>query len=87
MFNLFKSKPILKDLIPDGHIDIHTHLLPGIDDGARTVEDRLRLTRALQGFGVTEIITTPHVIQHVWDNTPEKIVSIKKHDNTGTAKK
>jgi hypothetical protein len=31
MFNLFKSKPILKDLIPDGHIDIHSHLLPGID--------------------------------------------------------
>jgi tyrosine-protein phosphatase YwqE len=28
-------------------------------------------------IGVTEIITTPHVIQHVWDNTPEKIVSTK----------
>jgi protein-tyrosine phosphatase len=77
MLNLFKSKPILKDLIPDGHIDIHSHLLPGIDDGARTVEDSLRLTRALQGFGVTEIITTPHIMQHVWDNTPEQIVSTK----------
>jgi hypothetical protein len=34
MFNLFKSKA--QDLIPDGHIDIHSHLLPGIDDGARS---------------------------------------------------
>jgi protein-tyrosine phosphatase len=77
MLTLFKSKPLLKDLIPDGHIDIHSHLLPGIDDGARTFEDSLRLTRALQSFGVTEIITTPHIIQHVWNNTHEQIVSNK----------
>jgi hypothetical protein len=30
-----KNKPVLKDLIPEGHIDIHSHLLPGIDDGAK----------------------------------------------------
>jgi protein-tyrosine phosphatase len=77
MLTFFKSKPVLKDLIPDNHIDIHSHLLPGIDDGAKTFEDSLRLTRALQGFGVTEIITTPHIIQHVWDNTNEQINSIK----------
>lgn len=79
MFTLFKAKPILKDLIPDGHIDIHSHLLPGIDDGARTFEDSLRLTQALQSFGVTEIITTPHIIQHVWDNTHEQIISNKNN--------
>lgn len=79
MFTLFKSKPILKDLIPEGHIDIHSHLLPGIDDGARTFEDSLRLTQALQSFGVTEIITTPHIIQHVWDNTHEQIISNKNN--------
>ena len=77
MLTLFKSKPLLKDLIPDGHIDIHSHLLPGIDDGARTFEDSLRLTQALQALGVTEIITTPHIIQHVWDNTHEQIVTNK----------
>jgi protein-tyrosine phosphatase len=77
VFFFSKNKPALKDLIPAGHIDIHSHLLPGIDDGAKTFEDSLRLTRALQGFGVTEIITTPHIIQHVWDNTHEQIVSNK----------
>jgi tyrosine-protein phosphatase YwqE len=48
----------------EGHIDIHSHLLPGIDDGAKTFEDTLRLTRALQKIGVSEF-TTPHIIQHV----------------------
>jgi protein-tyrosine phosphatase len=72
-----KNKPVLKDLIPEGHIDIHSHLLPGIDDGAKNFADTLHLTRALQGFGVTEIITTPHIIQHVWDNTHERIVANK----------
>lgn len=78
MFTLFKSKPVLKDLIPDGHIDIHSHLLPGIDDGARTFEDTLRLTQALQGFGVSQFITTPHIIQYVWDNTHNQILSNKE---------
>lgn len=78
MFTLFKSKPILKDLIPDGHIDIHSHLLPGIDDGARAFEDTLRLTKALQGFGVSQFITTPHIIQYVWDNTHDQILSNKQ---------
>ncbi|MFV8342082.1 tyrosine-protein phosphatase [Flavobacterium sp. XS2P39] len=75
MFSFFKNKPVLKDLIPDHHIDIHSHLLPGIDDGARTFKDTLRLTQALQGHGVTQFITTPHIIQHVWDNTHEEIQS------------
>lgn len=68
-----KNKSVLKDLIPDNHIDIHSHLLAGIDDGAKNFEDTLRLTRALQSFGVTQFITTPHIIQHVWDNTHEQI--------------
>ncbi|CAM2821171.1 tyrosine-protein phosphatase [Flavobacterium frigoris] len=77
MFFFSKNKPVLKDLIPEGHIDIHSHLLPGIDDGARTFEDTLLLTQALQSFGVTQFITTPHIIQHIWENTHEIIVSKK----------
>ena len=77
MLTFFQSKPILKDLIPEHHIDIHSHLLPGIDDGAKTFEDTLRLTQALQGFGISQFITTPHIIQHVWDNTQEQILDKK----------
>ena len=71
-----KNKSVLKDLIPDNHVDIHSHLLPGIDDGARTFADSLRLTKALQSFGITQIITTPHIIQHVWDNSQEDIEAL-----------
>jgi len=77
MLSLFKSKPVLKDLIPDNYVDIHSHLLPGIDDGAKTFEDSLRLTKALQGFGTSQYITTPHIIQHFWENTPEIIKNVE----------
>lgn len=87
MLTFFKSKPVLKDLIPDHHVDIHSHLLPGIDDGARTFKDTLRLTQALQGFGISQLITTPHIIEHVWDNSPdlintkktETVIELRKH--------
>lgn len=75
MLHFFKSKPILKDLIPDNHIDIHSHLLPGIDDGAKSFEHTLKLAKALQSFGVSEFITTPHIIEHIWDNTAEGITA------------
>ncbi|MGM8362779.1 tyrosine-protein phosphatase [Flavobacterium sp. ARAG 55.4] len=77
MFTLFKSKPVLKDLIPDNHVDIHSHLLPGIDDGAKTFEDSLRLIRALESFGIRQFVTTPHIIQHIWENTREQILATK----------
>ena len=77
MFTFFKTKPLLKDLIPENHIDIHSHLLPGIDDGAKTFEDTLRLTKALQKIGISEFITTPHIIQYIWDNTKEQISESK----------
>lgn len=73
MISFFKSKPLLKDLIPSNYIDIHSHLLPGIDDGAQTFEDSLRLTKALQNFGVSQFITTPHIIHHFWENNSQNI--------------
>lgn len=73
MLSFFKSKSVLKDLIPDNHVDIHSHLLPGIDDGAKNFGDTLQLTKSLQDFGVSQFITTPHIIEHIWDNNAEKI--------------
>jgi protein-tyrosine phosphatase len=79
LFFFFKNKPVLKDLIPDNHVDIHSHLMPGIDDGARTFKQTLSLVQALQGFGVSQFVTTPHTMHHVWDNTKENILSLKKN--------
>ena len=43
--------------------------MPGLDDGAKTFEDTLRLTKALMDIGISQLITTPHSIQHIWDNS------------------
>lgn len=78
VFFFSKNKSILRDLIPDNHVDIHSHLLPGIDDGARTIEDTLTLIRGLQRIGFSQFITTPHIIQHVWENKREDIIAKKE---------
>lgn len=70
-----KNKTILKDLIPQGCKDIHSHLMFGIDDGAQTAEDSLFLIKSLINIGFEDFITTPHTFSGFWDNTSEKIVA------------
>lgn len=75
MFTFFKSKPVLKDLFDGSFVDIHSHLLPGIDDGAKTLEKSVELTKSFQELGISQIITTPHISHFIWNNTPEIIES------------
>lgn len=42
-------------------IDLHTHILPGLDDGAASLEESLELARTLAGRGVTAVAGTPHI--------------------------
>ena len=58
IFKLFKSKPTLKELIPEGFIDIHSHILPGIDDGAENIEQSIELILKMKGLGFAKIIGT-----------------------------
>ena len=74
MIHFFKKeKPFLRDLIPDNFIDIHSHLLPGIDDGATSIEDTMNLINGLEEIGFKKFITTPHIMSDVWTNTPTLI--------------
>ena len=50
-----------------GRIDVHSHLLPGIDDGCKTLEESLDCARLLAGAGYTHSFCTPHV----WPSLPE----------------
>lgn len=80
MLHFLKSKPFLRDLIPNNYVDIHSHLLPGIDDGAKTIEDTMSLLQQMKAIGFESIITTPHIITNIWDNTESSIE--KKHEET-----
>lgn len=53
--------------------DIHSHLLPGIDDGSPDVATSLELLKSLKDAGISEFICTPHVIGDMFRNTPETI--------------
>lgn len=53
--------------------DIHSHILPGIDDGSPDIDTSLEILRTLSEAGVRKFICTPHVIGDMYRNTPETI--------------
>lgn len=55
------------------HTDIHAHLVPGIDDGARDVGHATDLAMELEQLGIRKMILTPHVTDEVFPNTPDTI--------------
>jgi protein-tyrosine phosphatase len=61
--------------------DMHSHLLPGIDDGVKTIEDSVELIRGMKDLGYQKLITTPHIIWDIYRNTPdiiqEKLVQVQ----------
>ena len=75
MFGFYKKKKVLKDIIPNDFVDIHSHLLYGLDDGAKSIEDTKFLIQELQNIGFTQFITTPHTTPLVWENTKEGILN------------
>ena len=73
MYHFFSKKPILADLIPEGFVDIHSHILPGIDDGAKDIKESISLISQMKKMGFSKIIGTPHTYQGLYDNTNESI--------------
>lgn len=55
------------------YTDLHSHILPGIDDGAQDVEESLDMIKSFVDQGFTKIITTPHVHSGRYKNTAESI--------------
>lgn len=54
-------------------VDMHSHLLPGIDDGVETLEQSIDLIRGFSKLGYQKLITTPHIMSDFYPNTPETI--------------
>lgn len=59
---------------PPGFIDIHAHLIPGVDDGCRSVDETVLCIERLKEYGYTGSVCTPHLLHtHFPDNTPDNI--------------
>ena len=54
--------------------DLHSHLMPGIDDGAKTMEEAIELILGLKALGYKKLITTPHIMSHRFPNSSEIIL-------------
>jgi tyrosine-protein phosphatase YwqE len=61
------------DFAPIG-VDMHSHLIPGIDDGVQSTEESLEMIRGLKELGFRKLITTPHVMNDTYPNTTEGIL-------------
>lgn len=53
--------------------EVHCHILPGIDDGSPDVETSVALVQQLKNWGIQRIITTSHVTESTFENTPESM--------------
>ena len=54
-------------------VDMHSHILPGIDDGAEDIPASVEMVRQLTDLGYRKLIATPHIMSDTYKNTPESI--------------
>ncbi|MFZ4399774.1 MAG: tyrosine-protein phosphatase [Bacteroidales bacterium] len=74
--NLFASKKLSQPVnLASIGTDMHSHLIPGIDDGCANMSQSIMLIREMNELGYSKIITTPHIQGEVYKNTPEIILS------------
>ena len=77
MFSFFKKKDTKAAIalkLPFT-TDIHSHILPGIDDGSPNIETSITLIKGIVDLGITKTIATPHIISDMYRNTPDTINS------------
>ncbi|MDA7728636.1 hypothetical protein N8838_00580 [Flavobacteriales bacterium] len=78
MLKWFSKKNIELDLDPlDFSVlktDIHSHFIPGIDDGSADMGTTISLIKEMQGLGFKKVITTPHVMSDFYKNTSDIIL-------------
>ena len=68
-----RSKPAKYQDFNSIGVDMHSHLIPGVDDGAQNIEDSLQIIQGLKNLGFSQLITTPHTLQDIHPNTHETL--------------
>lgn len=56
-------------------VDVHSHLIPGVDDGVKSMMESLDILQQMSEMGYQKVITTPHVMHDFYPNTPEDILN------------
>lgn len=56
--------------------DMHSHLLPGLDDGLRTMEESVEFIREMAALGFRKLVCTPHIMSGLYPNSPETILPV-----------
>ncbi len=83
MLSFFKPKP--KPSLSHLQTDIHSHLLPQLDDGVKSLEEATTLIKQFIDLGYSKLITTPHIMSDYYRNEPSQILSaldsLKHHLN------
>ncbi len=86
MFHFFKKKSSITSYFPENYVDIHSHIIPGIDDGSKNLEASVAMLQRMSDFGIQHFILTPHIMEGVWENTSEiiqhKLSELKNHLNS-----
>ncbi|EDP67061.1 phosphotyrosine-protein phosphatase (capsular polysaccharide biosynthesis), partial [Carnobacterium sp. AT7] len=57
-------------------IDLHCHILPGVDDGAKNLEDSMDMARKAVAEGITHILASPHYKNGHWDIEKQTILRL-----------
>ena len=57
-------------------VDVHSHLIPGVDDGVQSYNDSLDLLKKFRSAGYQKVITTPHIMQDFYDNEEDELRAI-----------
>ena len=70
---IFKNEERVNEAFSWLHADMHSHLLPGVDDGSPDLATSLQIIKGFSKLGYQKIITTPHVLWELYPNTPEII--------------
>lgn len=74
MFGLFKKKQVEPEFnFSNIGVDMHSHIIPGIDDGAQSLNDSILLAQKFKSLGFKKLIATPHIMADYFRNTPDTI--------------
>lgn len=74
MISLFRKRPKSYGNLLPITVDMHSHLLPSIDDGCKSFDESIELIKKLIDLGYKKLICTPHIMGDFYRNTPEIIL-------------